>query len=104
LLIIDGHTSHTNIDFMEFCWNYKIIPICLPPHLTYFLQPLDLVIFLVLKRLYLAKVDKYAARGIIGINRDYFLRILGEIRPYTYTPELINSAFKAAGLLPFNPN
>jgi len=104
LLIIDGHTSHTNIDFVEFCWNYKIIPICLLPYLTYFLQPLDLIIFSVLKRLYLAKVNEYTARGITGINRDYFLRILGEIRPYIYTPELINSAFKAAGLLPFNPN
>jgi len=76
---MDGYTSHTNIDFVEFCWNYKIIPICLLPYLTYFLQPLDLVIFLVLKRLYLAKVDEYTARGITGINRDYFLRILGEI-------------------------
>ena len=80
------------------------MPICLLPHLTHFLQPLDLVIFLVLKCLYSAKVDEYAARGITGINRDYFLRILGEIQPYIYTSELINSAFKAAGLLPFNPN
>jgi len=104
LLIMDGHTSHTNIDFVEFCWNHKIIPICLPPHSTHFLQPLDLVIFSVLKRLYSAKVDEYAARGITGINRGYFLRILGEIRPYIYTPELINSAFEAAGLLPFNPS
>jgi len=76
---MDGHTSYTNIDFVEFCWNHKIIPICLLFHLTHFLQPLDLVIFLILKRLYLAKVDKYAACGITGINRDYFLRILGKI-------------------------
>ncbi|OCK88857.1 uncharacterized protein K441DRAFT_586870, partial [Cenococcum geophilum 1.58] len=60
---------------------YKIIPIYLPPYLTHFLQPLDLVIFLVVKRLYSAKVNKYAARGITSINRDYFLQILGKIRP-----------------------
>ncbi|OCK96260.1 uncharacterized protein K441DRAFT_553865, partial [Cenococcum geophilum 1.58] len=59
----------------------KIIPICLPPHLTHLLQLLDLVIFLVLKRLYLPKVNKFAAYGITGINRDYFLRILGKIWP-----------------------
>jgi len=76
---MDGYTSHINIDFVEFCWNYKIIPIYLLPYLTHFLQPLDLVIFSVLKRLYSAKVNKYAARGITGINRDYFLRILGKI-------------------------
>ena len=101
---MDGHSSHTNIDFVEFCWNHKIIPICLPPHSIHLLQPLDLVIFSVLKRLYSAKVDEYAARGVTGINRDCFLRILGEIRAYIYTPELINSTFEAAGLLPFNPN
>ncbi|OCK97100.1 uncharacterized protein K441DRAFT_549663, partial [Cenococcum geophilum 1.58] len=82
----------------------KIIPICLPPYLTHLLQPLDLVIFLVLKELYLLKVNKYIARGITSINRDYFLRILGKIRPQVYTRELIRSAFKAIGLLPFNLN
>jgi len=101
---MDGHSSHTNIEFVEFCWKHKIIPICLPPYSTHFLQPLDLIIFSVVKRLYSAKVDEYAARGITGINRNYFLQILGEIRPQIYTPKLIDSAFKAAGLLPFNPD
>ena len=62
------------------------------------------MIFLVVKRLYLAKVNKYAARGISNINRDYFLQILGKIKPLIYTLKLINSVFKAVGLLPFNPN
>ncbi|OCK95454.1 uncharacterized protein K441DRAFT_556130, partial [Cenococcum geophilum 1.58] len=57
----------------------KNIPIYLLPYLTYFLQPLDLIIFSVLKRLYLAKVNKYIAYSIMGINRDDFLRILGKI-------------------------
>jgi len=101
---MDGHSSHVNIEFVKFCWLKKIIPIYLPPHSTHLLQLLDLVIFLVLKRLYLSKVNKFAACGITGINRDYFLRILSEIRPQVYTSELIRSAFKAIGLLPFNPN
>lgn len=84
LLIMDGHSSHVNIDFIELCWRHKIVPICLPPHSTHFLQPLDLVLFSVLKRLYSRKVDEYGARGITGINREYFLKIL------------------AAGLLPLN--
>ena len=101
---MDGHSSHINIEFVKFCWLKKIILICLPPHLTHLLRPLDLVIFLVLKRLYLSKVNEFAACSITGINRDYFLRILGEIRPQIYTSELIKSAFEAAGLLSFNPN
>ena len=76
---MDGYSSYTNINFMEFCWNHKIISIYFPLHLIYLLQPLDFVIFSVLKRFYSAKVDKYAARGITGINKDYFLKILGEV-------------------------
>ena len=101
---MDGYSSHINIKFIEFYQSKKIVPIYLLLYLTHLLQPLDLVIFSVLKQLYLSKVNKYAARGITGINRDYFLQILGEIRPQVYTRQLITSAFKAAGLFPFNPN
>jgi len=101
---MDGYSSHVNIEFVELCWLKKIVPIYLPPHSTHLLQPLDLVIFSVVKRLYSSKVNKYAACGITGINREYFLKILGEIRPRIYTRELIRSAFEAAGLYPFNPN
>ena len=100
---MDGYSSHVNINFVEFCWAHKIIPICLPPHSTHFLQPLNLVIFSVLKRLYLSKVNKYTAKGITGINKEWFLKILDKIRPQVYTTKLINSAFKAASLLPYNP-
>jgi len=78
---MDGHSSYVNIKFVKFCWLKKIIPIYLPLYSTYLLQLLDLVIFLVLKRLYLSKVNKFAAYSITSINRDYFLRILGKIRP-----------------------
>jgi len=93
MLIIDGYSSYVNLKFMQFCEDYKIILICLLPYLIYLLQPLDFMIFSQLKRLYLLKVNKYAARGVTGINKEYFLRILGEIYPYIYTPRLINSAF-----------
>ena len=90
---MDGHSSYINLKFVQFCEDHKIILICLPPHSIHLLQPLDLIIFLQLKRLYLLKVNKYAARNITRINKKYFLRILGEIYPYIYTLRLINSAF-----------
>ena len=101
---MDGHSSHVNIEFIEFYWLHKIIPICLPLHSTHFLQPLDLVIFSVLKHLYLFIVNEFVAYGITGINRDYFLCIFSEIWPQVYTLELIKSTFEATGLLPFNLN
>ena len=78
---MDGHSSYINIKFIKFYWLKKIIPIYLPPYSTHLLQPLDLVIFLVLKRLYLSKVNEFLAYSITGINKDYFLYILNKIWP-----------------------
>ena len=31
LLILDGHTSHFNWEFFDYCLNAKILLLCLPP-------------------------------------------------------------------------
>src|SRR5580704_14902780 len=41
LLILDGHTSHVSLSFIEYCEQQYIIPLCLPPQSTHTLQPLD---------------------------------------------------------------
>jgi hypothetical protein len=76
---MDGHSSYINVDFIKYCWNHKIIPICLPLYLIYLLQPLNFVIFLLLKHVYSTKVNEYVVCGITGINKGYFIKILGEI-------------------------
>ncbi|RPA96297.1 hypothetical protein L873DRAFT_1925421 [Choiromyces venosus 120613-1] len=45
LLLFDGHSSHINAAFLEFCVSHNIIPYCLPPHTTHRLQPLDVSVF-----------------------------------------------------------
>jgi hypothetical protein len=32
LLILDGHESHLNQDFMDYCLENKILTLCMPPH------------------------------------------------------------------------
>lgn len=81
MLIIDSYSSYINLKFVQFCTDYKIILIYLPFYLIHLLQPLDLVIFLQLKYLYLSKVNEYIMCGITKINKEYFLKILGEIYP-----------------------
>ena len=43
-LILDGHGSHCTSEFQNFCNRQKIILFCLPPHTSYMLQPLDVVV------------------------------------------------------------
>ena len=41
ILVLDGHNSHVSLDFVQYCESNQIIPLCLPPHSTHILQPLD---------------------------------------------------------------
>ena len=49
LLILDGHESHLNQDFKDYCLKHKILTLCMPPHSSHILQPLDVVCFSPLK-------------------------------------------------------
>jgi hypothetical protein len=52
LLIIDGHKSHKSLAFQDLCEESKIITICMPPHASHILQPLDVGCFAPLKQAY----------------------------------------------------
>ena len=42
ILVYDGHASHVTIGVIQFCIKHNIALLCLPPHTTYILQPLDI--------------------------------------------------------------
>lgn len=41
LLFLDGHGSHLNLTFLNWCEQPRILVACYPPHSTHALQPLD---------------------------------------------------------------
>jgi hypothetical protein len=45
LLLVDGHSSHVNMEFINWADRHRIIVMILPPHLTHQLQPLNVGIF-----------------------------------------------------------
>jgi hypothetical protein len=49
LLLIDGHGSHIDIEFMWLCKQHKIVILYLPAHSSHILQPLHLAPFSVVK-------------------------------------------------------
>ena len=52
LLVIDGHTSHITIEVIRFCQVNSLVLLCLPPHTTHKLQPLDVSVFSPLAKRY----------------------------------------------------
>jgi len=45
LLIVDGHSSHVNMAFVDWANQHGIILLILPPHTTQRLQPLNVGLF-----------------------------------------------------------
>jgi predicted HTH domain antitoxin len=52
LLILDGHESHHLTKFELYCKSHNIITLCMPPHSSHLLQPLDVGCFAPLKVAY----------------------------------------------------
>jgi hypothetical protein len=73
LLILDGHESHVNQDFKDYCLEQKILTLCMPAHSSHILQPLDVVCFSPLKLKYSQRVRALARQCVFHINKEGFL-------------------------------
>jgi len=85
LLIMDGHTSHVSWQFFDYCLEHNIIPLCLPPHSTHLLQPLDVGLFGPLQRNYGSVLDNWLSESNLGIHKGtfypYVCILIGKILP-----------------------
>lgn len=106
LIILDGHTSHTNsIEVLELCESQEIVLLCLPSHTTHFLQPLDRSFFKSLKSHYYAECNRFMKNNPgKKITRYDFGQILGDSWIKAATVQNATSGFRATGIAPFNPN
>jgi hypothetical protein len=104
LLILDGHGSHLTPKFDEICEKNNIIAICMPPHSSHLLQPLDIGCFAVLKRAYGRLVESKMRARINHIDKLDFLEAYPLARIDAFKPETIKNSFAAAGLIPYNPD
>ena len=103
LLIINGHKSHVSLQFIKYCKAYKIVPLCLPPHSTHILQPLDVSIFGPLARAYKKQLYNTALYGALAITKQEFLEIYQAAYSEAISSTNIASTWRATGLIPYNP-
>ena len=104
LLILDGHTSHVSLEFIQYCTDHKIIALCLPPHSTHVLQPLDVGVFSPLAKAYKTRIQQDSVFGAEKITNEQFLKFYQLARQEAISLRNIASAWRAAGLKPFNPS
>ncbi|KAF2837490.1 DDE-domain-containing protein [Patellaria atrata CBS 101060] len=79
LLIVDGHGSHINMPFLEYCISDKIILANYPPHSTHRLQPLDVSLFSPLATYYKKNIPgSFKKTGISPYNPSEVLQGLAK--------------------------
>jgi len=100
LLLFDGHSSHVNPRFLDYCVENKIIPYCLPPHTTHHLQPLDVSIFGPYKHYYQKQLTYQFENHEYGVSKANFYEILMAARHDSFTASNIYSGFWYTGLIP----
>jgi hypothetical protein len=103
LLIVDGHESHNSHKFYQYCNEQKIITLCMPPHLSHLLQPLDIGCFAPLKRAYYAEIDSWSRYSVTQIKKETFLPAFRIAFNKAFTNENILESFRGAGLVPHDP-
>lgn len=106
LLIIDGHSSHINMQFIYLADSFKILICILPPHTTQRLQPLDIGMFGPLQQAYSKHLDAFSSDGLgwVSMTKRMFWSVFKQAWEDSFTKKNIQSAFKKAGIWPLNPN
>lgn len=102
LLIINSHRSHITRAFLKYCYLYKILVAIFPPHSTYTLQPLDVVLFKPLSTQYSHQLTQrlYSSKSLLLVKEGGFFNLFWQAWLNSFTENNILKAFKATGNLP----
>jgi hypothetical protein len=103
MLVLDGHESHINAEFDEYCKVNNIIPLCLPAHSSHLTQPLDIGVFGPLKKAYSNQISFLARANITHITKDDFFPAFKAAFAAVFTEQNIKGGFQGSGLIPWNP-
>jgi hypothetical protein len=104
LLVLDGHESHHSTEFELFCKENKIITLCMPPHSSHILQPLDIGCFGPLKQAYGRQIENLMRASISHISKDDFFPAFFAAFQASITEHNIRGGFRGAGLVPLDPD
>ena len=103
LLILDGHESHHSDEFEEYCKEHNIITLCMPPHSSHILQPLDVGCFGPLKKSYGRQIEHLMRQQCTHITKEDFIPAFRAAFSESLTESNIKGGFRGAGLVPFDP-
>lgn len=105
ILILDGHGSHKNLEALEFAKANGVILLCLPPHCTHRMQPLDVSFFGPLEAFYNREITTWLkAHPGRTVGLYQVASIFGRAYGSVASVGNITSGFEKTGIYPLNPH
>ncbi|CAG5003822.1 unnamed protein product [Parnassius apollo] len=104
LLIVDGHISHKGIESLTFAKKHEIIMVCLPPHCTHRMQPLDVSFYGPLKTYFNQEVSTWLKSHPGRVVTHFEIgAILNKAYVKAATVQTAVNGLKKTGLWPVDP-
>ena len=104
LLLMDGHSSHYNLEAVTMARNNGVILFTLVPHTTHEMQPLDTAVYAPLKAHWQDVCHCYLQSHPGKVITKYqFSQLFSEAWLKAMNPANIISGFRSCGIFPFNP-
>ena len=105
LLIMDGHSSHYNPDFIRIAAKEQILIFVFPPSTTHLTQPLDKGCIGPLKTAWNAVCHEcYCKNPGRAVSRYDFSALFNETWRRAMTQKNVTGGFKVTGIYPLNRN
>ncbi|XP_054720511.1 uncharacterized protein LOC129230132 [Uloborus diversus] len=104
LLVLDGHATHTrNLEFLEKARKNHTTVVCIPPHCSHKLQPLDVAFMGPFNTYYVQAIERFL-RNNPGrqVTQYQVSRLLGESFLSAATPTVAVNGFRRCGIVPIN--
>ena len=102
-LLLDGHSSHIDLETSKFCEANQILLYCLPPHTSHILQPLDVGVIGPMKATWKHAVAAYQHDNIGSfITKRHFSMVFRSAYHNAIKLSTIINAFKHSGIYPVN--
>jgi hypothetical protein len=102
LLIVDGHGSHTQGEFIFECLINQVLIVYLLPHTSHLSQPCDLGPLARLKSYYSKNLKSFIALGDTQVTRARFNVLYHRAREESLTAQYILAGWRRSGLYPLD--
>ena len=105
VLFFDGHFSHVSIELIKLAMDNNVKLICLPPHSSHILQPLDVGVYGHVKKEWRKILkDHYGVTSQQNVDKIFFPKLLNKLFAVGFRASDAILGFCKTGLYPLNKN